>query len=198
MRPFYQAPYYSVPAPIRPVNPGFFQANPFTRVPPNIPIPQQGIPGGRGFQGFQGFQGQGIPGSQGFQGQGIPGSQSFQDFQGIPGTAAATAAAAAGATPFRLDQFMNQAGQFVQSAQKYAPMIQQARPMLKNLPALWRIYKGFNSTSSAGEKQAVRSSRAQERSEESRSSRSSTRSTINEETRPSIPKIYQPKFENFQ
>ncbi len=196
MRPFNQAPYYSVPAPIRPMNPGFFQGNPFNRVPPNIPIPQQGIPGSQGFQGFQGFQG-----------QGIPGGQNFQDFQGqgIPGAAAATAAAgaagaaAAGATPFRLDQFMNQAGQFVQSAQKYAPMIQQARPMLKNLPALWRLYKGFNSTPSAGEEQAVRSSRTQERSEESRSrsSRSSTRSTFNEETRPSIPKIYQPNFENF-
>ena len=192
MRPFYQAPNYSIPAPIRPVNPRFFQANPFARIPPNIPIPPQGIPGAQGFQNFQGFQG-------------------YQGFQGIPpgaaeaaGAAGVAGAAAAASTPFRLDQFMNQAGQFVQSAQKYAPMIQQARPMLKNLPALWRLYKGFQSTpsSSKEEEQVIRSPRAQERFEQSRSSRSSsrssTRSTINEETRPSLPKIYQPSFENFQ
>ena len=188
MRPFYQAPYYSIPAPIRPVNPGFFQASRFSRMPPNIPIPQQGIPGVQGFQGMQGF-----PGNPDFPGNpGIP---------GIPGAgagAAAATAAAAATTPFRLDQFMNQAGQFVQSAQKYAPMIQQARPMLKNLPALWRLYKGFQSTPATGEEQATRSPRAQERSVDTRTSRSSTRSTFNEETRPSIPKIYQPNLENFQ
>ena len=169
MRPFYQTPYYSIPAPIRPMNPSFFQGNqfgnPFARIPPNIPLPQQGIPGG-------------IPGN-------IAG--------GIP----AAPAAPATSTPFKLDQFMNQAGQFMQSAQKYAPLIQQARPMLNNLPVLWKLYKGFQSTPSQ-EEPVARSSRSQERAEPTRSSRSSTRSTLNLETRPSLPKIYQPNLENFQ
>ena len=164
MRPFYQTPYYSIPAPIRPMNPSFFQGNPFgnqfARIPQNIPLPQQGIPGG-------------IPGN-------IAG--------GIP---------AAPAAPFKLDQFMNQAGQFMQSAQKYAPLIQQARPMLNNLPVLWKLYKGFQSSPSQ-EEPVARSSRSQERAEPTRSSRSSTRSTLNLETRPSLPKIYQPNLENFQ
>mgnify|MGYP006333460959 CR=1 FL=1 len=172
MRPFYQTPYYSIPAPIRPMNQSFFQGNqfgnPFARIPPNIPLPQQGIPGG-------------IPSN-------IAG--------GIP---AAPTAPAATAAPFKLDQFMNQAGQFMQSAQKYAPLFQQARPMLNNLPVLWKLYKGFQSTTpSQEEEQVIRSPRAQQRFEESRSSRSSTRSSLNDETRPSIPKIYQPNFENFQ
>ena len=50
MRPFYRTPYYSIPAPIRPMNQSFFQGNqfgnPFARIPQNIPLPQQGIPGG--------------------------------------------------------------------------------------------------------------------------------------------------------
>ncbi len=188
MRPFYQAPYYNVPAPIRPVNPGFFQASPFARIPPNIPMPQQpGIPGIP--------QGAGIPGATGIPGSpGIPGGAGIPGSPGIPGAAA---------TPFRLDQFMNQAGQLVQSAQKYAPMIQQAQPMLKNLPALWRLYKGFQSTPAPEQEQGSRSSRTQQSFEPSRtttrsSARSTTRSTLNEETRPSLPKIYQPNLENFQ
>ena len=190
MRPFYQAPSYSIPAPIRPVNPSFFQANPFARIPPNIPTPQRGIPGFQGFQGSRGFQG-----FQGFQG--MPGMQEIPGIQGAQGIpAAAATATAAAATPFRLDQFMNQAGQFMQSAQKYAPLFQQARPMLNNLPVLWKLYKGFKSTTpSQEEEQVIRSPRAQQRFEESRSS---TRSSLNNETRPSIPKIYQPNFENFQ
>ena len=39
---------------------------------------------------------------------------------------------------------------FLNTAQQFAPVVQQFAPMVQNLPAMWRLYKGFQSLPSAG------------------------------------------------
>jgi len=101
------------------------------------------MPPGRPFTGFQGPRGnfgarpprfpqRGMmppPGRGPSFGPGIgPGS--------IPGIGAG------GATP-KLQSFMDTANRFLATAQSFQPLVQQATPMFRNLPALWRLYKGF-------------------------------------------------------
>ncbi|WP_107935466.1 VrrA/YqfQ family protein [Ureibacillus chungkukjangi] len=43
----------------------------------------------------------------------------------------------------KLQSFMDTANRFLATAQGFQPLIQQATPMFRNLPALWRLYKGF-------------------------------------------------------
>ena len=45
---------------------------------------------------------------------------------------------------------MQTANQFLNTAQQFAPMVQQFAPMVQNLPAMWRLYKGFQSLPAAG------------------------------------------------
>lgn len=45
----------------------------------------------------------------------------------------------------KLDSFMETANRFLSTAQNFQPLIQQATPMIRNLPALWKLYKGFQS-----------------------------------------------------
>lgn len=47
-----------------------------------------------------------------------------------------------GSTP-KLQSFMDTANRFLATAQSFQPLVQQATPMFRNLPALWRLYKGF-------------------------------------------------------
>lgn len=60
----------------------------------------------------------------------------------IPGMGAAGAAGAGGLSP-KIQSFMDTANRFLATAQGFQPLVQQATPMFRNLPALWRIYKGF-------------------------------------------------------
>ncbi|MDV6377924.1 VrrA/YqfQ family protein [Sporosarcina sp. GW1-11] len=45
----------------------------------------------------------------------------------------------------RADQYMQTANRFLNTAQQFAPLVQQVAPMLQNLPAMWKLYKGFQS-----------------------------------------------------
>lgn len=53
-----------------------------------------------------------------------------------------------GAMP-KLESFMETANRFLSTAQSFQPYIAQATPLFRNLPALWRIYKGFKSAPDA-------------------------------------------------
>lgn len=52
--------------------------------------------------------------------------------------------------PSRIDGYMQTANRFLNTAQQFAPMVQQFAPMVQNLPAMWRLYKGFQSLPAAG------------------------------------------------
>lgn len=79
----------------------------------------------------------------------------------------------------------------MKTAKTYEPYIQQAKPLLKNLPAMWKLYKGFTSSDSGAPK-----SRSEPQSY-SANRRSSTqqRPSAPIAEQPSLPRIYQPPFE---
>lgn len=45
----------------------------------------------------------------------------------------------------KLENYMQTADRFLATAQQFAPLVQQFAPMVSNLPAMWRLYKGFQS-----------------------------------------------------
>ncbi|MEH7245582.1 VrrA/YqfQ family protein [Neobacillus niacini] len=45
--------------------------------------------------------------------------------------------------PDGLTGFLNNTQQVLKTAQSFGPMIQQYGPMVKNIPMMWRLYKGF-------------------------------------------------------
>ncbi|WP_186670606.1 VrrA/YqfQ family protein [Sporosarcina sp. BP05] len=52
--------------------------------------------------------------------------------------------------PSKMESYMQTANQFLNTAQQFAPVVQQFAPMVQNLPAMWRLYKGFQSLPVAG------------------------------------------------
>ncbi len=52
----------------------------------------------------------------------------------------------------KIESFMETCNRFLATAQGFQPYIAQATPLIRNLPALWRLYKGFSSTSKGKEK----------------------------------------------
>lgn len=102
-----------------------------------------------------------------------------------------TVSAAKGALP-KLDAFMETANKFLSTAQSFQPYIQQATPMIRNLPALWKIYKGFQSVPSATEGAEKTGKRNTPSNPTKSSHRKGTQQ--NNTTRPSVPRIYQPPY----
>lgn len=56
-----------------------------------------------------------------------------------------SADASAGQGLSKLENYMQTADRFLATAQQFAPLVQQFAPMVSNLPAMWRLYKGFQS-----------------------------------------------------
>ncbi|MEK4486493.1 VrrA/YqfQ family protein [Psychrobacillus sp. FSL H8-0484] len=102
---------------------------------------QQGDPGGFQQGPFGGFQ-QGSPGGfqqggpSGFQ-QGGPGG--FQQGAGALGAPQRGAGAGGGRTM----SYLQTADKFINTAQQLTPMVRQFAPMIQNVPALLRLYRGF-------------------------------------------------------
>ncbi|MCG7336396.1 hypothetical protein MHZ95_14095 [Sporosarcina sp. ACRSM] len=105
------------------MGPGFGPSQPF----PNGPM-NQNIPNGPGNQAFSDGQMQhAFGGSMPAQGM----AQGMQE------------------TPSKMDTYMQTANRFLNTAQQFAPVVQQFAPMVQNLPAMWRLYKGFQSLPAA-------------------------------------------------
>ncbi|MEJ9280741.1 MULTISPECIES: VrrA/YqfQ family protein [Ureibacillus] len=101
----------------------------------------------------------------------------------------------------RLDSILETANRFLATAQSFQPYIQQAAPMLRNLPALWKLYKGFQGlpTQTQGKQSNEEGKRQISHSNYSRQERRNEKNLKQEEiSRPSIPKIYQPPFDYFE
>lgn len=85
--------------------------------------------------------------------------------------------------PSKVDAYMQTANQFLNTAQQFAPVAQQFAPMLRNLPAMWRLYKGFQSIPSAGGAASQAASSA---------TRAATAAAVPTNPMPSVPRIFQP------
>jgi hypothetical protein len=82
----------------------------------------------------------------------------------------------------RMDSYLQTANRFLNTAQQFAPIVQQFAPMVQNLPAMWKLYKGFQSlpsTQNAGTNTAGQVANARQ-------------SAANTSTQPTAPRIFQP------
>lgn len=92
-------------------------------------------------------------------------------------------------SPSKIDQFLQTTDQLMKTAKTYEPYIQQAKPLLKNLPAMWKIYKGFTNSSNNSPKEQ----RIPRTSSSPKSNRTKPPAPPIVE-QPSVPRIYQPPF----
>ncbi|GIN89635.1 hypothetical protein J6TS1_22100 [Siminovitchia terrae] len=49
--------------------------------------------------------------------------------------------------PGGIQSFLNNTQQVLKTAQQIGPMVQQYGPLVRNLPAMWKLYKGFKDSS---------------------------------------------------
>lgn len=104
----------------------------------------------------------------------------------------------------RFESFMETANKFLSTYQSFQPLIAQATPLFKNLPALWKLYKGFQSVPSTPRNDRKNrfntpSPRREEHSyrHENMENRTyQTREYHQHTQKPgvSLPRIYQPPF----
>lgn len=82
------------------------------------------------------------------------GFQQMGQFKGIPNQAPSMAN-----LPSKMDSFLQSADKLFATAQQVSPYIQQAAPMVKNLPSLFRLYKGFQGLPDANTTQQSKQTR---------------------------------------
>lgn len=80
--------------------------------------------------------------------------------------------------------FLANANVLMANAQKFTPYVQQFSPMLKNLPALWRMYKSFKEP--VQQEQPIPNTRA--------NPTPNVQQPPPLHPKPSVPKIYQPTW----
>ncbi|HWL22963.1 MAG TPA: VrrA/YqfQ family protein [Ureibacillus sp.] len=51
----------------------------------------------------------------------------------------------------KIESFMETCNRLLATAQGFQPYIAQATPLIRNIPALWRLYKGFSSSPKGGD-----------------------------------------------
>lgn len=81
----------------------------------------------------------------------------------------------------RMEQYLQTADQFLSTAQRLTPMVQQVAPMVQNIPALWKIYRGFQSMPDATSTASAVSRSA-----------GAAATSVTRSTGSSIPRIFQP------
>lgn len=94
----------------------------------------------------------------------------------------------------KIGSFLQQANSLFNSAKTYTPYIQQAMPMVKNIPSLLKLYKGFQGLPSTGEKTGAAKATASDGAGSTKSGRSSRQnaSFTPPDPIPSKPRIFQP------
>ncbi|MGM9944611.1 MAG: VrrA/YqfQ family protein [Lysinibacillus sp.] len=206
--PFYRnVPYRApaIPPRIPPVpfrspgypSPGFFGGRaPGAGIPragfPRFGAPGFGFPGGRFSRA--GFPGTGLPGAAADVAAGAASVAGVAEAAGaaeVAGAAAGAAGVSSLLAPARIEQFLQSTGQFMKTAQTYAPYVQQAVPMFKNIPALFRLYKGFQNAPDANRKST--SSKSSAKSDTFSKPDKQPKRSADYSTKPSLPKIYQPE-----
>jgi hypothetical protein len=85
----------------------------------------------------------------------------------------------------KMEQYLQTADQFLSTAQRLTPMVQQVAPMVQNIPALWKIYRGFQSMPNAT---ATATAAASSVSRSAGAAAAAVPRTIGS----SIPRIFQP------
>lgn len=91
--------------------------------------------------------------------------------------------------PSKMEQYLQTADRFLTTAQQFQPMVNKVAPMVQNIPALWKLYRGFQSVPSAGAAAGAAGAAASAASQTgSRAAASAISSGISQ------PRIFQPPF----
>lgn len=88
--------------------------------------------------------------------------------------------------------FLENANALMANAEKFTPYVQQFSPMVKNLPALWRMYKSFKEPSAP--KGSPSAANAPVTNQQPPMPATTQREPMQTSPRPSVPKIYQPTW----
>jgi len=123
-----QSQFYSNPNPL-----------PYGQRNSGPPMPNQ-LPFGLGNSGAQNQ----LPFGRGRRG--VPNQGPF----GFMGGAPNQSQFGGGGLQSRMEQYLQTADRFLSTAQQLTPMVKQVAPMVQNLPALWKIYRGFQGMPNAG------------------------------------------------
>lgn len=91
----------------------------------------------------------------------------------------------------KVERYMQTADRFLTTAQQFAPLAQQIAPMFNNLPALWQLYKGFQSIP-VNPNTPETSSRPRQQNTANIRPETMTNNVPVTEFRQSQPKIFQP------
>ncbi|MBM4762316.1 hypothetical protein GNT69_08395 [Bacillus sp. B15-48] len=123
----------------------------------------------------------------------------MQNFGGAAANAAARTSGSGGllqslTNPGTINGFLNNTQQILKTAQQVGPMIQQYGPLVKNLPAMWKLYRGFkdmpDSTDNDDEEKAKTKTSA---AKQNHSSRIETESSTTESEEPRSESTQVPK-----
>lgn len=117
------------------------------------------------------------------QGQANQQPSPFGMAPGFGGQQQAQGGTPTGAGLSKPEMYMETANRFMTTVQQYAPMVQQFAPMLQNIPAMWKLYRGFQSLPDAGVAGAGASAAA---------SVARGAAPVASGPLPSIPKVFQP------
>lgn len=165
-RPFYMPPGGTMPQ--MPVTPRFPMYAPYMmNMPMNAPMPMNNMP--------------------------MNNMPPMPPQMPVANAAAAAGAAGAAAGAPRLEGFLAGANSLFENAQKFTPYIQQATPMFKNLPALWRMYRGFKNSPDILESSTIVAP-VETPPRRQRRSRQTQQPSEPRTPKPSLPKIFQPPF----
>lgn len=103
--------------------------------------------------------------------------------------------------PQTIQSFLNNTQQVLKTAQQIGPIVQQYGPLVKNLPTMWKLYKGFKQNQNE-QQTTTKANNEQASSEKNRPTESSTESSSFEQFEQeklksnsapqgkSIPKLY--------
>lgn len=80
--------------------------------------------------------------------------------------------------PSGLSGILNNTQQVLKTAQTVGPMIQQYGPIVRNLPAMWKIYRGFKNTPSDSEDEKSETNETSEESKSTSNDSSKKRKTV--------------------
>jgi YqfQ-like protein len=126
-----------------------------------------------------------------------------QGATGFPGFGAATQGAqrASGGggllnaltNPGSINGFLNNTQQVLKTAQQVGPMIQQYGPLVKNLPAMWKLYRGLKDLPDQEQKAESSANDHKPSTETNTKSRSTSKPKKYTTSTPSLPKETQPK-----
>ncbi|MCH1624957.1 YqfQ family protein [Fredinandcohnia quinoae] len=186
--------------PMPPMNHPSMFSHPFGGYPQQVMQPRRGLGGlikrllpgaGRtnpmqGMQGFQGFPG--LQGFNGFQGsQGLQGLANPSTFQGITSSTLRSLA-----NPANLSSIMGNVQKTLKMAETVVPMVQQYGPLVKNLPAMWKIYNELKSSNISDTEEVSDHSQLEISNEtnEANSNNDSDHSEVKTKSGKSVPKLY--------